>query len=1275
MIGSLMYLTASRPDLVFDVCMCARYQASPTKKHLEALKRVFRYLRGTINWGLWYPKDTAMALTAYAVADHAGCQDIRRSTSGSAQFLEDKLVSWSSKKQKSTVISTIEAEYIAMSGCYKMADVNAPAQAPTRSDDEILPYAAWGIYCFGLCSLHIHSTVLEYLTYVEKAGTYRFQLDESWFTLDANLLRDTLEITPIDPAQQFVSPLLGEAIMDFVNQLGYTETSGHDRPRYPVLQMLWGIITCTNVDFAKLVWEEFVQAIQTFLTDKANLGSPTKKGRKENPHMIPYCRFTKLIICHLGRIHNIHQRSTSPFHLAEQDLKLGNLKFISKGEAEEVFGMPIPNEMISNNIRNAPYYSAYLEMVVKHDQKVAAVKEGKKKTASTKPHKPKPAIEKSSKLVLAKKPKVTKEKPSKASSSKPPKPKQAKDKSTKATPLHKASKGKVTKDRTLKLIDETENEPAYSEPEPEPKHQGNGEDLEMERAIQMSLELFQAQSQAPVGVVAIHEPIAETTRPLPVVEGKGTAIVTEEQASHSLLALHAPKRRSIMDQFILPRQTPTTEEASTRPSTQPLDDTATNIIRDSPTSTNAETCAKSDKRNSGGDTEVLQITDEAGSDPGETHESQPPPGQVRMDEDQAGQDPRISRMAIVGPDPEPTHDDIIADMYLKVQESLKFSADEHVFLEDPPSSTGTISSMKNLEDVYAIGDQFINDKSIDDEPRKLNVESEVVSMTSSTTQTPIFTTTTKTTTTTLPLPLQQQSIPESKLAIRVVALEKKVSKLEQANKNLDNVNQNLGSSVSTLELRDLPHKIDEAVWENRDEHIAERDVSRKRRRDDQDPPPPPDLDFSKKRRHDSRASGSSHPPDPQPSTWKKFDTRDAPPSSSKQQSDVPAEQPVEDIPIPDSANKSDLEDTDSAHLPKTKKFPEWFKPIPDDNRPATPEPSWVIPTSHIPDAQNNWANALASTYQAPAENSLLEKTGDMRTFMHWYCQKLGKTELTQADLEGQAYEVVKVFYPDVVQLQFQMEECHKMLTDQINWANPEGDQVRIDVSKPLPLQGPPGHALSIYKMKAARYLDFGLELIIPEHMWINEVYTYDTSASYGISHCVISIKAYSRYGYDYLKEITLGRADYQEYMIVEKDFKNLYPSDFKDLNLLLLQGHLNYLSCSDKCYKYKHDYTIIDSPHVVVFPIGNNERKIMRFNEIYKFSDDTLTTIMEALDYRVKEYKVNWLNPGMGTRFWTDKDLARSKEFIHVIERRLKTRRIFRNLECFVGGRVRDIDY
>ncbi|GJS55261.1 retrovirus-related pol polyprotein from transposon TNT 1-94 [Tanacetum coccineum] len=117
MIGTLLYLTASRPDLQFAICMCARYQARPTEKHLHAVKRIFRYLRGTVNRGLWYPKDSSIALTTFADADHAGCQDTRRSTSGSMQFLGDRLVSWSSKRQKSAAISSTKAEYIAMSGC------------------------------------------------------------------------------------------------------------------------------------------------------------------------------------------------------------------------------------------------------------------------------------------------------------------------------------------------------------------------------------------------------------------------------------------------------------------------------------------------------------------------------------------------------------------------------------------------------------------------------------------------------------------------------------------------------------------------------------------------------------------------------------------------------------------------------------------------------------------------------------------------------------------------------------------------------------------------------------------------------------------------------------------------------------------------------------------------------------------------------------------------------------------------------------------------------
>ncbi|GJX08793.1 hypothetical protein Tco_0196725 [Tanacetum coccineum] len=81
MVGTLLYLTANRPDLNFVVCMCTRYQAKPIEKHLHAIKRIFKYLRGTINRGLWYPKDSSIALTAYADADHAGCQATRQSTS------------------------------------------------------------------------------------------------------------------------------------------------------------------------------------------------------------------------------------------------------------------------------------------------------------------------------------------------------------------------------------------------------------------------------------------------------------------------------------------------------------------------------------------------------------------------------------------------------------------------------------------------------------------------------------------------------------------------------------------------------------------------------------------------------------------------------------------------------------------------------------------------------------------------------------------------------------------------------------------------------------------------------------------------------------------------------------------------------------------------------------------------------------------------------------------------------------------------------------------
>ncbi|KAJ9547364.1 hypothetical protein OSB04_019907 [Centaurea solstitialis] len=116
-IGSLLYLTASRPDIVFSTGVCARFQCDPRDSHLSAVKRILRYLKGTPDFGLWYPKDSGFELIAYTDSDHAGCKLNRKSTSGACQFLGDKLVSWSSRKQNCISLSTAEAEYVAAACC------------------------------------------------------------------------------------------------------------------------------------------------------------------------------------------------------------------------------------------------------------------------------------------------------------------------------------------------------------------------------------------------------------------------------------------------------------------------------------------------------------------------------------------------------------------------------------------------------------------------------------------------------------------------------------------------------------------------------------------------------------------------------------------------------------------------------------------------------------------------------------------------------------------------------------------------------------------------------------------------------------------------------------------------------------------------------------------------------------------------------------------------------------------------------------------------------
>ena len=117
MIGSLLYLTASRPDIQYSVGVCARFQSCPKESHLIVVKRIFRYLSETEKLGLWYPKGQDFSLHAYSDADYAGCMLDRKSTSGTCQFLAGCLISWSSRKQGTVALSTAEAEYVAAGSC------------------------------------------------------------------------------------------------------------------------------------------------------------------------------------------------------------------------------------------------------------------------------------------------------------------------------------------------------------------------------------------------------------------------------------------------------------------------------------------------------------------------------------------------------------------------------------------------------------------------------------------------------------------------------------------------------------------------------------------------------------------------------------------------------------------------------------------------------------------------------------------------------------------------------------------------------------------------------------------------------------------------------------------------------------------------------------------------------------------------------------------------------------------------------------------------------
>ncbi|GJY80085.1 hypothetical protein Tco_0492836 [Tanacetum coccineum] len=665
-----------------------------------------------------------------------------------------------------------------------------------------------------------------------------------------------LKITPVDKNRAFSPPPTPDTLIEFVNELGYPrevinlsnvttndmfqpwralttiinlcltgKTSGFERPRAPVLQILWGVVNRAHIDYAERMWEEFTQSIHNFTEDKRNLAQQAQGKKKATLILIPSIRFTKLIIFHLQRLHNFHPRPESPLHLPTEEPVLGNLKFSAKGTKREVFGMTIPNELINDVIRGADYYDAYLKKVAKHQQYLAGEEVSDPDSPAPKPAKP----TKQTKPKPTKQSKPTEPKAAtKKSKSAPAKPQEKKRKPvsepSEVSPLAKRAKaGKVVKKRTVKsskqLVDEFIDEGV---PAARPRLEDTEEAI-LQKVLEESLTDAYPTQRGPLPPVVFRETDTGKLQPLPEVPGKGKEKVGEEQAAQVLLNLQAPKKKSPTEQYIFQRHTPVPSEPAGHEESSSL---------------YAELGLYGSDMES--DEEMPSV---AGPNPDDVAEPQllPTPSVL------VGPNLEQSDVEITDPSsqPRPEHMDegFTAAAYSDVQENLKLTIDEQVIPEEPVSSIGTLSSLQHLAKDFSFGDQFLNDKPSEADNEKTTADTEAKSMVSITIQQdtsvfppmtspvigpvprpdfpnvhwplPTTTTTTATTTTiTLPLPPQPQQGPSDPIIIkRMGKLEEFITNLVEENQALEIRLDKQGSRINKLETMDLPKMIREQTVE------------------------------------------------------------------------------------------------------------------------------------------------------------------------------------------------------------------------------------------------------------------------------------------------------------------------------------------------------------------------------------------------------------------------------------------------------------------------------
>ncbi|GJY50528.1 hypothetical protein Tco_0441375 [Tanacetum coccineum] len=455
-----------------------------------------------------------------------------------------------------------------------------------------------------------------------------------------------------------------------------------------------------------------------------------------------------------------------------------------------------------------------------------------------------------------------------------------------------------------------------------------------------------------------------------------------------------------------------------------------------------------------------------------------------------------------------------------------------------------------------------------------------------------------------------------------------------------------------------------------DEDDLDRVVPDLRKRDHEEDDDPSARSNQRKRK---RSSGKDSKPSNTYLASKKTSKGNTPPKSSKTGKFAFAEESVKEATDetmgdkePVQENVNDADQPDGVAAPKN----DWFNQPP---RSPTPDLEWNSCKVVDDQTEQPWFNNLLSAQKDPL--TFDELMANPIDFSKFAMNHLKIEKLTKAHLVGPVYNLLKSTCQSSIELEYNMEECYKALSNQLDWNNPKGDCCPFDLSKPLPLKGRPGHLTVALEYFFNNDLEY-LKSSDPEKKYTTSIMK-TKAARYelvGIEDMILNLWSVTKVGYD-------------KDAFKEGEFVNLHMNDIEDMLLLVVQHKLFHL---DESYQNKLNITkpqknfpkisakelhtpSFDPPRVVYADLSNQKR-LMQADELYKFLDKTLKKVRDTLHHKLLNFGFGY-NKDMPRRKWSDLDKRRSSIMVDLIDKLMLERRILRNLERFIGAREFEMDY